>query len=47
MKALFEPTNITFANKETVLELNGCPPKSYYTNHFAYSEIQNPVDSIS
>jgi hypothetical protein len=24
LKALFEPHNITFANKETVLELNGC-----------------------
>jgi len=24
MKGLFGPYNITFANKETVLELNGC-----------------------
>ena len=43
MKALFEPHNITFANKETVLELNGCTIEAYPSNHLdAYRALDNP-----
>jgi hypothetical protein len=34
MKGLFGPHNITFANKETVLELNGCTVEAFPSNHF-------------
>lgn len=33
MKALFEPHNVTFRSKETVLELNGCTIEAYPSNH--------------
>ena len=34
MKSLFErKLGITFANKETVLELNGCRIEAYPSNH--------------
>jgi hypothetical protein len=34
MKGLFEPKlRVTFANKETVLELNGCSIEGYPSNH--------------
>jgi hypothetical protein len=43
MKALFEPFNITFANKETVLELNGCTIEAFPSNHLdAYRALDNP-----
>ncbi|MFZ0328080.1 MAG: DEAD/DEAH box helicase family protein [Nitrososphaeraceae archaeon] len=43
MKALFEPHNIIFANKETVLELNGCTIEAYPSNHLdAYRALDNP-----
>jgi hypothetical protein len=45
MKGLFEPRlGITFANKETVLELNGCSIEAYPSNHLdAYRALDNPV----
>ena len=44
MKGLFEPKlGITFASKETVLELNGCSIESYPSNHLdAYRALDNP-----
>jgi hypothetical protein len=34
MKGLFERNlGLTFANKETVLELNGCTIEAYLSNH--------------
>ena len=44
MKGLFEPKfGITFANKETVLELNGCSIEAYPSNHLdAYRALDNP-----
>jgi len=43
LKALFEPHNITFANKETVLEMNGCTIVAYPSNHLdAYRALDNP-----
>jgi hypothetical protein len=44
MKGLFEPTlGVTFANKETVLELNGCSIEAYPSNHlYAYRALDNP-----
>ena len=44
MKALFEPKlGVTFANKETVLELNGCRFEAYPSNHLdAYRALDNP-----
>jgi hypothetical protein len=43
MKGLFEPHNITFANKETVLELNGCTIEAFPSNHLdAYRALDNP-----
>ena len=44
MKGLFEhKLGITFANKETVLELNGCSIEAYPSNHLdAYRALDNP-----
>jgi hypothetical protein len=44
MKALFEEKlGITFANKETVLELNGCSIEAYPSNHLdAFRSLTNP-----
>jgi hypothetical protein len=43
IKALFEPHNITFINKETVLELNGCTIEAFPSNHLdAYRALDNP-----
>jgi hypothetical protein len=43
MKGLFEPHNITFVNKETVLELNGCTVEAFPSNHLdAYRALDNP-----
>ena len=43
MKGLFEPHNIIFANKETVLELNGCTIEAFPSNHLdAYRALDNP-----
>jgi hypothetical protein len=43
MKSLFEPHNINFANKETVLELNGCTIEAFPSNHLdAYRALDNP-----
>jgi hypothetical protein len=43
MKRLFEPHNIIFANKETVLELNGCTIEAFPSNHLdAYRALDNP-----
>jgi hypothetical protein len=44
MKALFEPRlHVTFDNKETVLELNGCSIEAYPSNHIdAYRALDNP-----
>jgi hypothetical protein len=44
MKGLFESKlGITFANKETVLELNGCSIEAYPSNHLdAYRALDNP-----
>ena len=43
MKDLFEPHNIMFANKETVLELNGCTMEAYPSNHIDdYRALDNP-----
>jgi hypothetical protein len=43
MKALFEPHDITFADKETVLELNGCTIEAFPSNHLdAYLALDNP-----
>jgi hypothetical protein len=44
MKCLFEhKLGFTFANKETVLELNGCSIEAYPSNHLdAYRALDNP-----
>ncbi|HEY9386646.1 MAG TPA: hypothetical protein VIP70_06375 [Nitrososphaeraceae archaeon] len=43
MKALFEPHNIIFDSKETVLELNGCRIEAYPSNHIdAFRALDNP-----
>jgi late competence protein required for DNA uptake (superfamily II DNA/RNA helicase) len=43
MKGLFEPYNITFPNKEMVLELNGCTIEAFPSNHLdAYRALDNP-----
>ena len=44
MKGLFEEKlGITFANKETVLELNGCSIEAYPFNHLdAFRSLTNP-----
>jgi hypothetical protein len=44
MKALFEEKlGITFANKETVLELNGCTIEAFPSNHLdAFRSLTNP-----
>jgi hypothetical protein len=43
MKALFEPHNVTFDNKETILELNGCTIEAFPSNHLdAYCALDNP-----
>jgi hypothetical protein len=44
IKGLFEPKlGLTFANKETVLELNGCRIEAYPSNHIdAYRALDNP-----
>ena len=43
MKGLFEPHNIIFANKETVLELNDCTIEAFPSNHLdAYRALDNP-----
>jgi hypothetical protein len=43
MKRLFEPHNITFANKETLLELNGCTIEAFPSNNLdAYRALDNP-----
>jgi hypothetical protein len=44
MKSLFErKLGLTFANKETVLELNGCRSEAYPSNHIdAYRALDNP-----
>jgi hypothetical protein len=44
MKGLFEhKLGITFANKETVLELNDCSIEAYPSNHLdAYRALDNP-----
>jgi hypothetical protein len=42
MKALFEPHGIIFANKEIVLELNGCTIEAYPSYHLdAYRALDN------
>ena len=44
MKTLFEEKlGITFANKETVLELNGCAIEAFPSNHLdAFRSLTNP-----
>jgi hypothetical protein len=43
MKGLFEHHNILFADKETVLELNGCTIEAIPSNHLdAYRALDNP-----
>jgi hypothetical protein len=44
MKGLFEPKpGLTFTNKETVLELNGCTIEAHPFNHIdAYRALDNP-----
>jgi late competence protein required for DNA uptake (superfamily II DNA/RNA helicase) len=43
MKGLFEPHNITFANKEIVVELNSCTIEAFPSNHLdAYRALDNP-----
>ena len=44
MKSLFErKLGLTFTNKETVLELNGCRIEAYPSNHIdAYRALDNP-----
>jgi hypothetical protein len=44
MKSLFERNlRLTFANKETVLELNGCRIEAYPSNHIdAYRTLDIP-----
>jgi hypothetical protein len=43
IKSLFEPHNIIFSDKETVLVLNGCTIEAYPSNHLdAYRSLENP-----
>jgi hypothetical protein len=43
IKGLFEAQNIFFANKETVIELNGCSNEAYPSNHIdAFRSLTNP-----
>jgi hypothetical protein len=43
MKGLFEPHNIIFANKETVIDLNGCTIEAFPSNHLdAYRALDDP-----
>jgi hypothetical protein len=44
MKGLIEhKLGVTFANKETILELNGCSIEAYPSNHLdAYRALDNP-----
>ena len=43
LKEIFEKSNITFQNKETVLELNGCTIEAYPSNHLdSYRALENP-----
>jgi hypothetical protein len=44
MKGIFEPNlGLTFSNKETVLELNGCTIEAYPSNHIdSYRALDNP-----
>ena len=43
IKALFEPHNIYFDSKETVVELNGCSIEAYPSNHIdAFRSLTNP-----
>ena len=44
MKGIFEPKlGLTFSNKETVLELNGCTIVAYPSNHIgSYRALDNP-----
>jgi hypothetical protein len=43
IKALFEPHNISFDSKETVIELNGCSIEAYPSNHIdAFRSLTNP-----
>ncbi len=44
MKHIFEPKlGLTFSNKETVLELNGCTIEAYPSNHIdSYRALDNP-----
>ena len=43
-KGIFEPKlGLTFSNKETVLELNGCTIEAYPSNHIdSYRALDNP-----
>ena len=45
LKAIFEPKlNITFNDKETVLELNGCVIESFPSNHLdSFRSLTNPA----
>jgi ribosomal protein L12E/L44/L45/RPP1/RPP2 len=49
MKGLFEhKLAITFANKETVLELNGCSIEAYHSNHLdTYRVLDNLMTGIN
>ena len=43
IKMLFEPHNISFDSKETVIELNGCSIEAYPSNHIdAFRSLTNP-----
>jgi hypothetical protein len=43
MKTLFEPHNVLFRDKETVLEINGCTIEAFPSNHLdAYRALENP-----
>jgi hypothetical protein len=43
MKGLFESHKITFADKETVLELNGCTIEAFPSNRLdVYRALGNP-----
>jgi hypothetical protein len=43
MKALFEPHNIFFDSKESILESNGCSIQAYPSNNLgSFRSITNP-----
>jgi hypothetical protein len=43
LKGLFEPFNIHFDSKETVINLNGCEIQAYPSNHIdAFRSLTNP-----